>query len=233
MSYEHLIPKPVKPGWFTEEQAQSEKDVLEAELLIERMGLIGIPKRFHSKTIESYVPACDASRKAHKWVADYAKDLHGHLSQTEPLPEAHAGRSALFLGAPGTGKTHLAIGVIKAITSVGTARFLTVQGAIRSIKDSWAKDSDVSESKAIARLTGPDLLVLDEVGVQFGSTFETNALFDVLNSRYLDEKPTILLSNLDFDEVKKYLGERVLDRMREDGGTVMLFDWASHRGAQL
>lgn len=229
MSYDNLIPKPVK-GWFTEEMAQAEIDERNAGLLIERMGLIGIPKRFHAKTIESYVPTCDASRKAHKWVADYAKDLHGHLSQADPAPDAHAGRSALFLGAPGTGKTHLAIGVIKAMTSVGTARYLTVQAAIRSIKDTWSKDSDLSESKAIAQLTGPDLLVLDEVGVQFGSEFEANALFDILNARYLDEKPTILLSNLAFEEVKAFLGERVLDRMREDGGTVMLFDWASHRG---
>jgi DNA replication protein DnaC len=79
-------------------------------------------------------------------------------------------------------------------------------------------------------MTDMDLLILDEIGVQFGSETERNLLFDVLNERYEDCKPTLLLSNLPKQDVAKYLGERVMDRLREDGGRVVVFDWESHRG---
>jgi DNA replication protein DnaC len=78
-------------------------------------------------------------------------------------------------------------------------------------------------------MTEVDLLILDEVGVQFGSDFEKNLLFEVLNSRYESRRPSVILSNLSQPEVQNYLGERVVDRIREDGGRVMTFDWASHR----
>ena len=62
-----------------------------------------------------------------------------------------------------------------------------------------------------------------------GSEFERNMLFDILNERYEKRRPTLLLSNLNIDEVKAYLGERVFDRLREDGGEVVVFDWQSWR----
>lgn len=85
----------------------------------------------------------------------------------------------------------------------------------------------------------PDLLILDEVGVQFGSDTERLLLFDILNERYERRRPTILMSNLALDDaeeggrvvpgIKSYLGERVFDRLREDGGQSVVFDWPSHR----
>jgi DNA replication protein DnaC len=107
--------------------------------------------------------------------------------------------------------------------------FTTVMRAIRRVKDTWNRENTESETQAIAALVFPNLLILDEVGVQFGSDTEKLILFDVLNERYERRRPTLLLSNLALDEVKVYLGERVFDRMREDGGEVITFTWESHR----
>jgi DNA replication protein DnaC len=101
--------------------------------------------------------------------------------------------------------------------------------AIRSVKDTWSKGSEKSETQAIEHLAYPDLLILDEVGVQFGSDFEKQILFDVLNDRYEKRKPCLLLSNIAPGELSGYLGERVADRLREDGGKLIAFDWDSHR----
>ena len=106
-----------------------------------------------------------------------------------------------------------------------TVMFTTVMRAIRRVKDTWSRDSRESESEAIAALVFPDLLILDEVGVQFGSDTEKLILFDVLNERYEKRKPTLLLSNLPAEEVREYLGKRVCDRLSEDGGEVVVFDW--------
>ena len=111
-----------------------------------------------------------------------------------------------------------------------TVLFTTVMRAIRRVKDTWSRESRESETQAIAALVFPDLLILDEIGVQFGSDTERLILFDVLNERYEKRRPTLLLSNLNIDEVKAYLGERVFDRLREDGGEAIVFDWASWRG---
>lgn len=117
--------------------------------------------------------------------------------------------------------------------------FTTVMRAVRRIKDTWTRDSRKSESEAIAELVFPDLLILDEVGTQFGSDTERLILFDILNERYERRRPTILMSNLALDDaeeggrvvpgIKSCLGERVFDRLREDGGQSVVFDWPSHR----
>ena len=65
--------------------------------------------------------------------------------------------------------------------------------------------------------------------MQFGSEFEKQILFDVLNERYEKLKPSILLSNIPREQLGEYLGERVTDRLRENGGKMIPFDWDSHR----
>jgi len=101
---------------------------------------------------------------------------------------------------------------------------------IRTVRDTWRRDSDASEIEAIRTFSAPDLLILDEVGIQAGSENERQILFDVLNERYETRKSTLLLTNLSVGECKHYLGERVFDRMREDGGEFVAFDWDSYRG---
>lgn len=77
--------------------------------------------------------------------------------------------------------------------------------------------------------TDKDLLIIDEVGVQFGSESEKIILFEIINERYEQMKPTILISNLSEDELSRYVGERIIDRMREGKGAVINFDWESYR----
>lgn len=186
----------------------------------------GIPDRFHARTLDTYVAETPEQRAALEFAKDYAHNFDQVIK---------TGRCAVFIGKPGTGKTHLACGI--ALRIIGSqqrsALYITVQRAIRRIKDTWAKGSNESESQAIESLTFPDLLILDEVGVQFGSDFEKNILFDILNERYERRKPTILMSNLKVAEVMGYLGDRVADRLREDGGEVIPFNWESYRGKHV
>lgn len=206
------------------EIAQAEEEGRKrAERWQKRLGYSGIPARFHDRTLDSF-KAEDAGQKAALTFAQqYADDFAQALK---------TGRGAVFIGKPGTGKTHLACGIGLQVMERNGARvlFKTVQRAIRSIKDTWTKGSQVSESEAIAELVEPELLILDEVGVQFGSDFEKNTLFDVLNERYEHRRPTIFLSNLTKQEITGFLGERVMDRLREDGGRVIAFTWESYRG---
>lgn len=81
----------------------------------------------------------------------------------------------------------------------------------------------------IKRHTQPDLLIIDEVGVQFGSDAEKLILFEVINTRYESMKPTILISNLALNKLAGFIGERVIDRMKDGGGCTLAFTWDSYR----
>ena len=206
------------------EQAASEEKARIERLLAwqRRIGASGIPERFHDRSLENYDAQTAEQKRVLTFCQRYAADFDVVM---------RTGQSAIFLGRPGTGKTHLAaaIGLHVMREQNRTVLFTTVQRAIRRVKDSWNRDNNETESQAIATLVSPDLLILDEVGVQFGSDFERNVLFDVLNERYEKRRPYILLSNLNMETLTGFLGERVIDRIREDSGKLIPFGWESHR----
>lgn len=198
----------------------------------QKIGGSGIPDRFRDRTLASYVAETLGQKRALSFAVEYADDF---------AQAVRTGKSAVFLGRPGTGKTHLSIGIALRILEQGrTVLFTSVFRAIRRIKETWRKGSEESESAAIACFTQPDLLILDEVGQQFGSETEKLMLFDVLNERYEKRRPTLLLANVPLDDyesagrvnpgLKSFLGDRVMDRLREDGGEFIVFDWDSDRG---
>lgn len=212
------------------EESEAERQRQEAErhrlqmedLWDAAMARAGIPARFRGKRLEDYVAVSEAQQANLAWAVDYAHTFDIAL---------HTGRSALLVGKPGTGKTHLALAIAQHVMRRQcSVRFSTVQRVFRAVKETWSREAETSEAQAVAMFTKPDLLILDEVGVQFGSATEQQLLFDILNHRYESMKPTLLLSNLPVAEVQTFLGERIMDRLREDGGRVLVFDWASHRG---
>lgn len=185
----------------------------------EKMVRCGIPQRFEGRTLDNFTAATQEQKAVFDFSVDYAAGFN-----------ANPGRCAVFIGTPGTGKTHLAVAIGLELLKHGrSVLFCTAIRAIRRIKDTWSKGATETESQAVESLVWPDLLILDEVGVQFGSEVEKVLLFDVMNERYEQRKSTIILSNLSLEEVQSYLGERVFDRLREDGGRVMVFKWESHR----
>ncbi len=222
-----------------ESEALAKRDAEEAQKEAEwrikvwqkKLGESCIPELFHSRTQATYIAKSDGQKRALEFATEFASKFD-EINKT--------GRSAIFCGKPGTGKTHLAIGIGLAVmtkqkspqwSNTFLVQFITVQRMVRRVKDAWRKDSEISETEVIDLLVEPDLLILDEIGVQFGTEFEKNLMFDVLNERYEKRRSTILISNLPPAEVKIFLGERVYDRLREDGGECVPFDWDSHRGS--
>ena len=202
---------------------RAEKDAADAqERWRRRIGSAGIPPRFQERTLDNFIARNDKQQRALDFARDYAATFAKALE---------TGRSAIFTGKPGTGKTHLAAAIgMSLLADKRKVLFTSVLRAIRRVKDSWRRESDETESDAIRFFAEPDLLILDEVGIQFGSETEKMLLFDVLNERYEHRRPVILLTNLPVKDVQTFLGERVMDRLREDGGEAIIFDWDSYRG---
>ncbi|PAV01844.1 ATP-binding protein [Arsenophonus sp. ENCA] len=130
-----------------------------------------------------------------------------------------------------TGKNHLALSIAKHVINEhqSSALFTTVLRIAREFKSTWGKNAECSEADVIKRYAQPDLLIIDEVGVQFGSEAEKMILFEVINARYESMKPTIIISNLALNELFGFIGERVIDRMNDGGGCTLAFTWRSYR----
>lgn len=147
------------------------------------------------------------------------------------LDRAKSGGGLVLCGRPGTGKNHLACAIAHQIIEQHQAEvFLTTAMRIlRKVKSTWSKASEQSEDEVIRFYSKQDLLIIDEIGVQFGSESEQMILFEIINNRYEEMRPTILISNLPESELSAFIGERVLDRMREGQGAVVNFTWESYR----
>lgn len=175
-----------------------------------------IAPRFRDKTLENFEDSSPGHNKAIKT----ANWFLNNLDDTTGL---------LMVGNPGTGKNHLASAIItEAVKRHGkTALFTETLKVIRAIKESWRRDGAV-ESEVLKSFVEPDILVIDEIGVQFGSDTERMYLTEIINDRYNYKKPTILIGNVKIEELGGIIGERPLDRFRE-GGRVIIFNWESHR----
>lgn len=177
-----------------------------------------IPPRFLQKTFENY----ETKEAWQKNALQCVKNLADCFPQT-----LQDGTCLTLLGTPGTGKTHLACAYANEVIAQGySALFTSVSKAIRTIRSTWGNGS---EADAYAAFVEVDLLILDEVGVQTGTENEQQIIFNIINERYNAIKPTVIISNKDKIGVQKYLGERVWDRLKENGGVCLNFNGRSYR----
>lgn len=205
-----------------EKRRTAEEEQQRQRRLEQRLTTSGIPLRFRDRTFDNFVADTDAKRNALKIAKDFAHDFDTHFRD---------GTTVVFSGKPGTGKSHLAIAAGMSAMSTGTVLYLNALDLVRMVRDTWRRDTEMTESAVLTELSTVSLLIIDEVGVQYGTEGEQVILFDVLNRRYRDLMPTILLTNLGKAGMKEYLGERSFDRLRE-GGIWVAFDWESHRGGR-
>lgn len=184
---------------------------------------LDLPPRLAAHTFDTYTPKNAKAQKAKELCIKYAQDREG----TGGL---------IMVGGVGTGKTHLAVAICQEVCQRGVSTNLTtVSRIIREVRSSWGGKSknnwgdEQTEADIINRYsTGYKLLVIDEIGSQYGSDSEKIIISEIINDRYNNNLPTVIIGNVTVEEAEDYLGERVVDRIK-DGGMVVIFDWESHR----
>ncbi len=176
----------------------------------------GICKLHRSCSFTNYDVTNAAQREAYSKAKSYAQNFGQGFA------------SFVFSGGCGTGKNHLAAAIGNHLLERGhSVLVVTVPDLMLRVRQCY--DGGESEAALLNDLCNVDLLILDEVGVQRETRGEFVILNQIVDRRLAALKPVGVLTNLNFDDLKRTLGERIIDRLTMDGGMWVNFTWGSYR----
>jgi DNA replication protein DnaC len=120
-----------------------------------------------------------------------------------------------LVGSCGTGKTHVAAGVVRALAgSPVSVRFTYVPSLLDELRDSMKGVWEGELPETVA--SGVDVLVLDDLGCEKNTEWAVERLTVIADQRSLYKRVTVITSNLDPDEVRFRMGDRMVSRLMEN-----------------
>ena len=148
------------------------------------------------------------------------KQIRG-LSELEFIGRAE---NIVFIGPTAVGKSGLAMGLLmKALQNGHRALFMPAQGLF---DDMYASLADRSSRQLLNRLARVDVLCVDELGYLNIRPEQANIFFKLIEERYR-RRPTIITTNLEYEEWHNFLGnkpltEALLSRLRHQCHTIKI-----------
>lgn len=124
-----------------------------------------------------------------------------------------ASKGILMLGKTGLGKTHLSLSIAKRVLQRGySVLYSPASDLVSKLSDQYFGRAGEKEQTA-ELLTSVDLLIIDDLGAEFESAFSTAALYELINSRLLTERSTIISSNLTAQQIENRYSDRIVSRI--------------------
>jgi DNA replication protein DnaC len=180
-----------------------------------------IPKRYEHCELSNFefegqqLPLAPARMAACRFVEEYPIDRTG----------------LLLVGSIGTGKTHLAVGILKSlILSKGVhCLFYDYRELLKEIQNSYNASVQATELGILRPVFEAEILVLDELGAVKPTEWVWDTVSLILNTRYNDNRTTIITTNFDDQPAAgvsnslspvrssarpETLGDRIGERMR-------------------
>ena len=119
--------------------------------------------------------------------------------------------SLLFMGNAGIGKTHLSLAIVKELLSQG---FNVIYGSAYNLfSEMESEHFGEHTNKRYEQVISCDLLVIDDLGSEFVSPFIQTLIYNIVNTRLLAHKPTIINTNLTMNEIADKYTARVSSRL--------------------
>ena len=103
----------------------------------------------------------------------------------------------LLFGAPGLGKTHLSAAIAREVSGKGFSVVYDTAGHVfeRFESQKFNRDGEVADTD-VSRVLNCDLLILDDLGTEMTTSFVQSALYQIVNTRLMEKKSTIISTNL-------------------------------------
>jgi DNA replication protein DnaC len=199
-------------------------DCWRADLVARLAADARVPPRFARADLDNFDHDMDTQRNAWRRA----------MAFVEAFPVVDKG--LLFYGPHGVGKTHLAVGILKAAIRTKGARgfFFETRELLRLVRDTYNRSVEETEMEVLQPLLEADLLVLDDLGAERTSEWVQETLGLVVNTRYNARRPTIFTSNLvdlpDSTDPRTFifqLGARTRSRLIE------MCEWVEIQGADI
>lgn len=129
-------------------------------------------------------------------------------------------RNLLFRGNTGLGKTFLSASIAKVVSEKG---FSVVYDTAVSVMDAFEiqkfnRDSDLATeaNSKVRRYMNCDLLILDDLGTEMSTSFTVSALYNLLNTRLVNNKKTIISTNNSQEQMYARYKSPIMSRIRGD-----------------
>lgn len=125
----------------------------------------------------------------------------------------HSSPSLLFYGRTGLGKTHLSLAIAReAIQKGNEVIYDSVINLLQQVeKEHFGREH--AEIDTLSLLLQADLLILDDLGAEFDTPFYTSTIYNIINTRLNRGKPTIISTNLEFQDIRHRYEERIVSRL--------------------
>ncbi|MBE7012420.1 MAG: hypothetical protein E7415_07085 [Ruminococcaceae bacterium] len=158
------------------------------------------------------VPVVKIMQKAVQICMDFADNLK------------HETGNIILSGNAGTGKTYLSSCIANRALEKGNTVYYTsaykLFDTLESLK--FGKDS-VDDAQSISKyIYEVDLLIIDDLGTEFTTQFTSAAFFDILNSRLVSGKSTLISTNLNLEGINNLYSQRVASRIMGDYKAITL-----------
>ena len=115
-------------------------------------------------------------------------------------------------GETGLGKTHLSLAIAgKAAEKGYTVIYGSAQDLLRKVENEHFGRAE--NERTLDMMLEADLLVLDDLGAEFSSSFSQSVVYNLLNSRIASGKPMIVSSNLTIQEFNEKYSRRIVSRL--------------------
>lgn len=180
--------------------------------------LCGVSDDILHCTIEDWEAGSEADRKTKELAIAYCSCFKGVF---------------ILMGPVGVGKSHLAVGMIRRFLATGPFLprpiFITNGQLMARVSERY---NDQRASDIVKACERTPLLVLDELGVSRGGSDEWPTINRILCERYACKRPTIITTNLDYQQFKGFIGDRLDDRVRQSAFAMCVIGGASRRGCQ-
>ncbi len=181
-------------GWRTIEHGK-EREAVRCDCRVQGraerlLAAAHIPARYEHCELTTF--EYDPDQKNQKSIRD-ARFLAGRFVEEYPTDKT----GLLFVGSVGVGKTHLAVGIIKAlIRDKGIpCLFSDYRELLKQIQNSYNPSVQATEMEVLQPVFDTEVLVLDELGAVRSTEWVFDTVNYILNSRYNANKTTIVTTN--------------------------------------
>lgn len=168
----------------------------------------GIKGRYNDMTFDRLkaLGAPVEDREVYNQAYKYGAHIRDHITN---------GRGLILLGPVGTGKTSIAVSILRRAIEQGYNGYIISMISLLDTLQTLIKGPAEHYIKFENRIRNIPLLVLDDFGAEYSNAWVANKVESIISDRVGDRKSTIITTNLTVAQIKSSYDGRVYDRLKE------------------